>query len=158
MRCPGMGQYLWSKPTHCMYLPWQQHASFDEGNRHRSGACREPWLPWQQLEGLTVRLQTTVGVRDQALQPTLGSTTPSGCPGGCSRPTYPSPSSTHRQFTGGREFFFFRLQSELKDSLRTLQADTAALLARCATSVLMQLHVCLSCYIASSAATASSWQ
>jgi hypothetical protein len=23
-----------------------------------------------------------------------------------SRPTYPSPSSTHRQFTGGREFFF----------------------------------------------------
>jgi hypothetical protein len=36
----------------------------------------------------------------------LGSPTPSGCPGGCSRPTYPSPSSTHRQFTGGREFFF----------------------------------------------------
>jgi hypothetical protein len=34
----------------------------------------------------------------------LGSPTPSGCPGGCSRPTYPSPSSTHRQFTGGREF------------------------------------------------------
>jgi hypothetical protein len=30
-----------------------------------------------------------------------------GCPWGCSRPTYPSPSSTHRQFTGGREFFFF---------------------------------------------------
>jgi hypothetical protein len=36
----------------------------------------------------------------------LGSPTPSGCPWGCSRPTYPSPSSTHRQFTGGREFFF----------------------------------------------------
>ncbi len=31
----------------------------------------------------------------------------SGCPWGCSRPTYPSPSSTHRQFTGGSEFFFF---------------------------------------------------
>ncbi len=28
-----------------------------------------------------------------------------GCPWGCSRPTYPSPSSTHRQFTGGRVFF-----------------------------------------------------
>jgi hypothetical protein len=36
----------------------------------------------------------------------LGSPTPSGCPGGCSRPTYSSPSSTHRQFTGGREFCF----------------------------------------------------
>jgi hypothetical protein len=36
----------------------------------------------------------------------LGSPTPSDCPGGCSRPTYPSPSSTHRQFTGGRELFF----------------------------------------------------
>ncbi len=32
--------------------------------------------------------------------------TPSGCPWGCSRPTYPSPSSSNRQFTGGREFFF----------------------------------------------------
>jgi hypothetical protein len=30
------------------------------------------------------------------------------CPSmsGFHRPTYPSPSSTHRQFTGGREFFF----------------------------------------------------
>ncbi len=33
-----------------------------------------------------------------------------GCPGGCSRPTYSSPSSTHRQFTGGREFFLFEEQ------------------------------------------------
>jgi hypothetical protein len=60
---------------------------------------------------LDIMVRLTVGVRDQALQPTavgspvLGSPTPSGCPGGCSRPTYPSPSSTHRQFTGGREFF-----------------------------------------------------
>ncbi len=37
----------------------------------------------------------------------LGTPTLSGCPWGCSRPTYPSPSSNHRQFTGGREFFFF---------------------------------------------------
>jgi hypothetical protein len=31
------------------------------------------------------------------------------------RPTYPSPSSTHRQFTGGREFFFPHHQKRKKE-------------------------------------------
>jgi hypothetical protein len=54
-----------------------------------------PWQPCQQHGG--------------SCQQLLGSPTPRGCPGGCSRPTYPSPSSTHRQFTGGRELVFWWL-------------------------------------------------
>jgi hypothetical protein len=76
---------------------------------------RQQLLPWQPC-----RLFTTYN----------GCTHSQGA--AASRPTYPSPSSTHRQFTGGREFFCTHCCCHMPESTYTI---AAALLTTAAAAV-----------------------